>query len=402
MCILIFRGETILTQLLVKLFIKDFKETDKQNVRTSYGVMASIVGIVCNVILFGIKVTIGIIINNISVIADALNNLSDAGSSIISFIGIKLAERPADKEHPFGHGRLEYISALVISFLILQVGFSSLKSSVSKIIHPEATGFSWTLIFILSISVLIKLWLSFFNKKLGNLINSNVMKATSADSLSDAVVTLATIISIIVGKLAGLNIDGWMGLVVSLFIIISGINIAKDTLMPLLGEAVDKEIYSKITKKVESYSGIVGSHDLIVHNYGPSHVMASIHAEVPNDSNMEEVHETIDRIERDILREFGIFIVIHMDPIEVNDKKVLEKKNMVLKIVKDIEPNATIHDFRMVNGEIITNLIFDLVVPRSYTEEDEKNLLMQITENINKMHEKYKCIITIEKSYIAE
>lgn len=402
MCILIFRGETILTQLLVKLFIKDFKEIDKLSVRTSYGVMASIVGIVCNVILFGIKVTIGIIINSISVIADALNNLSDAGSSIISFIGIKLSERPADKEHPFGHGRLEYISALAISFLILQVGVTSLKSSVSKIIHPEATGFSWTLVFILSISVLIKLWLSLFNKKLGNLINSNVMKATSADSLSDAVVTLATIISIIVGRLTGLNIDGWMGLVVSLFIIISGINIAKDTLMPLLGEAVDKEIYSKITKKVESYDGIVGSHDLIVHNYGPSRVMASIHAEVPNDSNMEKVHETIDRIERDILKELGIFIVIHMDPVEVNDKKVLEKKNMVFKIVKDIEPKATIHDFRMVNGEITTNLIFDLVVPRSYTEEDENRLLMQVTENINKMHEKYKCIITIENSYISE
>lgn len=391
-----------MTGLLVKLFVKDSENIENVKVRTSYGVMSSIVGIICNVILFGIKIIIGLIINSISVMADAFNNLSDAGSSIISFFGVKLAERPADKDHPFGHGRFEYISALVVAFLILQVGLSLLQSSFNKVLHPEKVGFSWIMVAILSVSILVKLWLSLFNKKLGNLINSNVMKATSADSLNDVIVTFATIISIIASKLTGINIDGWIGLIVSVFVMLSGFNIAKETLMPLIGEAVDKDAYANITNKVESYEGIIGSHDLIVHNYGPSHIMATIHAEVPNDSNMEDVHETIDRIERDVLREMGIFLVIHMDPVEVNDKKVLEKKKMVVEVVGDIEPKASIHDFRVVNGKGITNLIFDLVVPHSYNEEDEQDLLKKVTEYISENYGKYQCVITIEHSYIAE
>lgn len=391
-----------MTQLLVKLFIKDYDKVEQSSVRTAYGVLSSVVGIICNIILFGTKLIIGFLINSISVTADAFNNLSDAASSIIGFIGVKLAERPADKEHPFGHGRFEYISAFVVSFLILQVGFSCFKSSFTKVLNPENIGFSWIMVIILGISVLIKLWLSIFNKTLGKRINSSVMKATSADSLGDVLITSATVISIIIGKVTGLAIDGWMGLIVSVFVLIAGFNIAKDTLEPLLGEAVDHEIYQSITDMVESYDGIIGSHDLIVHNYGPSHIMATIHAEVPNDVNLEEIHEIIDSIERDILREKGIFIVIHMDPIEINDSKVLEKKNMVIGIVKELEPKATIHDFRVVNGENQINLIFDLVVPYSYSELQEQELLFKVEENIRKIDSKYQCVITIENSYIAD
>jgi cation diffusion facilitator family transporter len=390
------------TQFLVKLFIKNYENTENIKVRTAYGVMASIVGIICNVILFLIKISIGIMINSISVMADAFNNLSDAGSSIISFIGVKLAEKPADKEHPFGHGRFEYISALVVAFLIVQVGFTLFQNSFDKVLHPEEVGFNWILVLILSISVLIKLWLSVFNRYLGNRINSNVMKATSADSLSDVLVTFATIFSIVFANLTGLTIDGWVGLVVSIFVLLAGFNIAKDTLMPLLGEAVDREVYINITRKVESYEGIIGTHDLIAHNYGPSHIMATIHAEVPNDSNMEEIHETIDMIERDVLRELGIFLVIHMDPVEINNKIVQEKKNLVVKVVSTLEPKATIHDFRVVNGENLTNLIFDLVVPHSYGEKEEQELLIKVTELLRTIDDRYQCVITIENSYIAE
>lgn len=391
-----------MTQLLVKLFVKDYDKVEQSSVRTAYGVLTSIVGIICNFILFGIKMIIGLILNSISVMADAFNNLSDAASSIIGFIGVKLAEKPADKEHPFGHGRFEYISAFIVSFLIMQVGFSCLKSSFAKIINPEAVEFSWVLVVILGISVLLKLWLSIFNKTLGNRINSSVMKATSADSLGDVLVTSTTVLSIIIGKITGLAIDGWMGLIVSVFVLIAGFNIAKDTLEPLLGEAVDPEVNKSITDTVESYDGIIGSHDLIVHNYGPSHIMASIHAEVPNDVNLEEIHETIDSIERDILREMGIFIVIHMDPVELNDSKVLEKKSMVIDIIKKLEPKAAIHDFRIVNGESQVNLIFDLVVPHSYSNTAEQDLLLKVEEAIQNVDSKYQSVITIENSFIAE
>ncbi|HSW35882.1 MAG TPA: cation diffusion facilitator family transporter [Candidatus Limnocylindrales bacterium] len=390
-----------MTQLLIRLFVKNYKNVDNIKVRTSYGILASIVGIISNILLFAIKITIGLILNSISVMADAFNNLSDVGSFVICFIGARLAGRPADQEHPFGHGRLEYIAALVVSFIILQVGFLLLHRSFVKVLNPEEIEFSWILIVILSMTVLLKLWLSLFNKNLGKAINSNVLKATSIDSLNDVLVTSAAIIALIVGQLTGLNIDGWMGMVVSVFVLFAGFNIAKTTLLPLLGESVSRDIYNRITSKVESYAGIIGSHDLIAHNYGPSHTMATIHAEVSNDLNMEEIHEIIDKIERDVLREMGIFLVIHMDPVEVNDKSVLEKQNIVVKIVEELDPEATIHDFRVMNGEDSTYLVFDLVVPHSYNDNDEQILMMRITERVDIIYNKCRCVITIEKDYIA-
>jgi len=391
-----------LTELLVKLFVKNKEKTEEQAVRTSYGILSSIVGMICNLILFGIKMMVGILINSISVMADAFNNLSDAASSVISFIGVKLAERPADKEHPFGHGRFEYIAALAVAFLILQVGVSLFQSSFSKVLKPEEVVFNPFLVGILCVSILVKVWMMLFNRKLGKRINSTVMKATAADSLGDVMVTSATIVSAIIAGLTGLKIDGYMGLVVSIIVMLAGFRIAKDTLEPLLGQAIDHEVYQRITNMVESYEGIVGSHDLIIHSYGPTHRMATIHAEVPSDINFEKAHETIDRIERDVLEKLDIFLVIHMDPLEVNDLFVLERREFIINIISSLEPKATIHDFRIINGEHQINLIFDLVLPYTYKKAEEQKLLSSIVEEVRQQDSRYQCIITMENSFIAE
>lgn len=391
-----------MTELLVKLFIKNYTNVENPSVRTSYGVLSSFVGIICNVILSTVKMIVGIIINSISVTADAANNLSDAASSVISFIGVKVAGRPADKEHPFGHGRAEYIAAFAVAFLILQVGFNLLKSSFQKVLKPEAIEFDPLLVGVLFLAVLVKLWMMLFNRKLGKKINSSVMLATSADSMGDVIVTSATIISTIIAGVTGLKIDGYMGVIVSLFVMFAGFRIAKDTLEPLLGQAVERDVYEKLTNMVQSYEGIVGTHDLIIHNYGPTRLMATIHAEVPNDIDFEKAHETIDHIERDVMEKLDIFLVIHMDPIEMNDSMVLEKREMVLDIIEELEPKATIHDFRIVNGEHQINLIFDLVIPYSYSKDAAQKLLASIVEQIRGNDPRYNCIITMENSFIAE
>lgn len=389
-----------MTSLLVKLFIKDSENLEDPQVRTAYGILSSMAGILCNVILFIIKLIIGLMMNSISVMADAFNNLSDAASGVISFVGVKLASRPADKEHPFGHGRYEYIAAFVVSFLVLEVGFTCMKSSFSKIRNPEEVGFYPVLIGILAVSMLIKLWLGCFNRKLGKKINSGVMKATSADSFGDVLITLVTILSIFIGKWTGLRVDGFMGVAVSLFVLYAGFTIAKETLEPLIGPAVTPELYQQITEFVEKYDGIVGTHDLIAHNYGPSTIMATIHGEVPKDSDIEKAHETIDAIERDALRELGIFLIIHMDPIEVNNERILALKTVVTKIVEEHESEASIHDFRVVNGEEHINLIFDLVVPHKYKKDKEEKLIEGILKAVQEKDDRYQCIITLEHSFV--
>ncbi|MFA7673394.1 MAG: cation diffusion facilitator family transporter [Clostridia bacterium] len=391
-----------MTQLLVKLFIKNNENTSDSKVRTSYGVLAGIVGIICNLILVAIKLAIGYIIGSISVTADAFNNLSDAGSSLVSLFGAKLAQRPADAEHPFGHGRAEYVAALVVAFLILHAAITLATDSFNKILNPASVGFDWMLVIILCVSILIKVWMMIFNGKLGKRINSGILMATASDSRNDIIVTSLTIVSVVIEHYTGFKIDGFMGLLVSVFVLLSGFKIAKDTLVPLLGAAVDQSIYKKITEKVESYEGIIGSHDLIVHNYGPSHIMATIHAEIPNSKNMDEAHDIIDSIERDVLKEMGIYLVIHMDPEEVNDIKVFVYKNMVVDVVGDLDPKATIHDFRVTVDKDHTNLIFDLAVPITYSVKQEDDLIDKIRENISKMSERYRCEITLEHSYVSE
>ncbi len=389
-----------MTKFLIRRFIREPEEIHKGSVRTAYGVLSSVVGICCNLLLFAVKLVCGLVLSSISVMADAFNNLSDAASSIVSFVGVRLAGRPADEEHPFGHGRYEYIAALVVAFLVLEVGFSCMKSSVSKIFHPEELRFQLVIVVILCLSIVVKLWLAAFNRKLGTKLNSKVMLATAADSTGDVLVTGATVVSLVAGKLTGLYLDGYMGAVVSLVVLLAGLKIAKDTLEPLLGEAVDHEVYERITKKVESYPGIMGSHDLIVHNYGPTHSMATIHAEVPNTVKIEEAHELVDRIEREVLRDMDLFLVIHMDPVEVNDVSVAEQKKMVAELVRELEPNASIHDFRLVNGEEQINLIFDLVLPYSYKEAKQEQLTEKLTEELRKIDIRYNCVITVENSFI--
>lgn len=273
--------KNIMTEYLVKKFVKDYQNTEDAQVRTRYGILSSCVGILCNVLLFGTKLVIGLLMNSLAIMADALNNLSDAASSIISFVGVKMASKPADKEHPFGHGRIEYIAALIVSFLVIEVGITCFRSSFGKLFDPEPIAFEWVPFLILLLSVGVKLWMSLFNRKLGKRIDSKVMLAAAADSTGDVIVTSATLASILIGYFTSANVDAIAGLAVSLLVIWSGINIARDTLEPLIGQRPDPELYHQIQEMVESYDGIVGTHDLIIHNYGPNRSMASIHAEVP-------------------------------------------------------------------------------------------------------------------------
>ncbi len=391
-----------MTELLVKRFVKEHEEIEKMSVRTAYGVLASMVGIFCNVFLFVVKVTIGFLMRSVSVMADGFNNLSDAGASIISFVGVKIASKPADEEHPFGHGRMEYISALIVSFIVIEVGLSFFKDAIGRIRNPLELQFHLipTLILILSIGV--KFWLGLFNKKLGTKIDSKVMLATSADSMGDVIATAATIVSVLVFKIFEINIDGFVGLGVSLAIMWAGVGIAKDTLEPLLGEAVPKDVYKKITTFVEGYEGVCGTHDLIVHNYGPGRSMASLHAEVPNDVDIELSHEIIDQIERDALKQMGIFLVIHMDPIEMKNEATLLAKQQVEQMLADLDAQVSIHDFRMVVGENQINLIFDMVVPIQYDKEQRKMLCQETRRRMHEIDERYQCVIVVENSYVAE
>jgi len=391
-----------MTNFIVKLFVKDYEQTNKMSVRTAYGILASVVGIFCNVLLFAVKFFVGIGIHSVAVLADSFNNLSDAGSSIISFIGVKMASKPADEEHPFGHGRMEYIAALVVSFLIIEVGFTFLKDSIGKISEPAQLQFRLFSIILLLLSIGVKLWLSNFNRKLGKEINSQVMMATATDSMGDALATTVTIISILIFHFTKLNIDAYVGIGVSLVIMWAGIGIVRDTLAPLLGEAVPAEVYRQVTDFVESYDGVVGTHDLIVHNYGPGRSMASVHAEVPNDVDVEISHEIIDRIEREAVKEIGIYLVIHMDPIEVNNAHLDQVKQQVDGAAKEIDGALTIHDFRMVDGENQINLIFDLVVPASYDKEKRKEVCKVLRKRMNEIDSRYQCVIQVEISFIAE
>lgn len=390
-----------MTEFLVNKFIKDSANIESTEVRTRYGMLASVVGIFCNVLLFSVKLTIGLILSSLAVTADAFNNLSDAASSIISFVGVKMAGKPADAEHPFGHGRIEYIAALIVSFLVIEVGFTFFKSSISKIMHPEEITFDLVPFIILILSILVKLWMAFFNNKLGKRIDSKVMLATAADSLGDVITTSATVISIVICHFTSINVDAIAGLIVSGIVIWSGVSIAKDTLEPLIGQRVPSELYQKITDMVESYEGIVGAHDLIVHNYGPNRSMATIHAEVPNDVSIEASHEIIDRIERDAKKKLNILLVIHMDPIEMRDEEVLELRDKTSHIVHALDPELHFHDFRVLKENEKKNLVFDLVVPDSYTEKDANRVMHQLIALLHEIEKNVDCIITLDRSFEA-
>ncbi|MBS5794095.1 MAG: cation transporter [Clostridiales bacterium] len=389
-----------MTNILIKLFIKDYKNIKDENIRRKYGELGSFVGISSNIVLFIIKILVGTFIGSVAIMADSFNNLSDSLSSIITLVGFKLGAKPADEEHPFGHGRMEYISGLIVSFIIMLIGFEFLRTSFFKVINPENISFSYATIFILLITVLIKVWQAFFNKKIGTLINSHSLIATATDSRNDVIVTSVTILSLIIFKFFSINLDGYFGIIVSIFLMYSGFTLARETLSPLLGEAVDNELAEKIKSIALSYEGIIGVHDILVHNYGPNKSIASLHVEVPSDVNINKSHEIIDLIEKHIQKELNIFLTIHMDPVNINDDRIEPILNTIKDVFKKYNDELDTHDHRLVDGENRINFIFDLVIPYNFSKEKEINLISDIKSSVSKLDERYKCIINIEKSFI--
>jgi cation diffusion facilitator family transporter len=389
-----------MVEFIGKYYVKKKGAEDNQlKKRQIYGTVSSVIGIMLNVCLFLGKYIAGVISGSIAIMADAVNNLSDAGSSFITLIGFRFAGKKPDVDHPFGHGRFEYISGFVVSMAIIMMGFELVKSSVSKILHPADIDMGMISVIILVVSILVKLYMAYFNRRIGKKINSSAMKATSVDSLSDACATFVVLVSMIVIRISGLNIDGYVGVLVSLFIFYAGYNAAKDTIDPLLGKNPDPEFVESIKNIVMSHDNVVGIHDMVVHDYGPGRVMVSLHAEVPGDGDIFELHDAIDHIERELTEELGCSAVIHMDPIETNNEIVKALKAKINEGVILLIEGASIHDFRMVQGPTHTNVIFDVVVPYSvkYSDEEVKEKVCRMVQLIDNT---YFAVINIDRLYI--
>ncbi|MGL4738190.1 MAG: cation diffusion facilitator family transporter [Cellulosilyticaceae bacterium] len=389
-----------MTQLLLKLFVKNSHDIRNPHVRTQYGQLAGSVGIICNLLLFVAKLAIGLLFNVISITADAINNLSDAGSSIMTLIGFKIASKPADEDHPFGHARVEYISGLIVAFLILNIGIQLIQSSINKILHPESAGFSLAIAIVLVLSVLMKLWMAAFNSQLGKAIHSTTLKATAMDSLSDVISTSAVLVALITERLTGWKLDGYMGLLVALFIIYSGIKVIKETISPLLGEAPTQDLVTEVETKISGYEGVLGLHDLMIHNYGPERCFASVHVEVDAAEDIMLSHDLIDQIERDFLEEQGIHLVIHLDPIVTDDEILNLLRSLTLEKVKEVASTLSIHDFRAVKGATHTNLIFDVTVPHDFNLSD-KEVAYAIDQALKTVDPNLYTVITIDHNYIS-
>ena len=390
-----------MTKLLIKLFIKDAGNTENPAVRVRYGVLSGAVGIACNLLLTIAKFLIGSLTNSIAITADAVNNLSDAGSSAVTLFSFKAANRPADDEHPFGHGRIEYIAALGVAFLILMMGFELVRSSIDKIMHPEALAFSVPALIVLLLSIGVKIWMAIFNHQLGKRIDSPAVGAVVMDSVSDTAATTVSMLALILSKFTALPLDGYMGIVVALFIFYTGIQIVRDTVGSLLGQAPDPKLVKELESEILSFDGVVGVHDLIVHNYGPNRIFASSHAEVPSNEDIMKSHDTIDLIEREIKKKFHIDMVIHMDPIVVDDEQINRLRLQLSEIAREIDPRFTIHDFRMVEGPTHTNLIFDLVIPHN-CKMKKSEIYRRVNELVNELGPQYYTVITVENSFVTE
>lgn len=388
-----------MTKLLISK-IKNKYDISSTIGREKVSTMSGWCGIICNAILCLIKFIIGTVTGSVSITADAFNNLSDAGSNVVTIAGAKLANKPVDKEHPFGHGRIEYVSALVVSFIILLMGFELGKNSVMKIIKPEEVGFSIVSLVVLILAICVKLWMAYFNNKLFKLTNNINLKAVCQDSLNDCIATGATILSLVISRLTGFyHIDGIVGLLVAGAIILSGIGILKDTLGPLLGQPPSPELVKRIEDIITDEAEIVGVHDLIVHDYGPGRIIASAHAEVPSNEDIVHIHDVIDNVEKKIQKELNIIICIHLDPIDINNEEVNKYKAIAQKIIKQYNDEYSFHDFRMVNGKTHKNLIFDLVVPFDKNNDTTK-ILNDIMAAFKKYDESLNVVVTLEHSFI--
>jgi len=387
-------------ELICKLFIKDYKNTSDKEVRERYGTIFSLFSICCNILMVSFKLIVSYITNFVSIRADALNNLSDVGSNIATLFGFKLANKHADSDHPYGHGRMEYVSGMVVSFLILYMGFNALFESFNKIIHPEETTYSIIALIVLLVSIGIKLVMFYINNKAGKAIESETFLAAGQDSFNDSIMTASTLICLIFYKITNINLDAYVGFVVSIFVIKSGIEIFKNVLDTILGQAPDKELIKQIEKEIMEHKHVLGIHDLLMHDYGPSSKFMSVHAEVDSHIDVMELHDIIDNIEMEILDKYGILTTIHMDPIDTKDKLAKTLKTKVKNIVLEINSEYNIHDFRMVKGSSHTNLVFDVVIPAS-DESSHEEVRKIINDNIKeKLGNNYNCVITVEHSFV--
>lgn len=384
-----------MTNILLRLFIKNCDDTQNPAVRSSIGKLAGLTGIVCNCLLTVLKLVIGLLVGSMAIIADGVNNLSDAASSLTTLLGFRMAQRPADKQHPYGHARYEYLSGLAVAALILLIGAELVKSSVAKIINPEPIDISAATIALLAASVAVKLWMSGFYKTLGKKINSTALYATSVDSRNDVISTCAVLLGCLVNYLFGLNIDGYVGLAVAIFILYSSVGIAKDTISPLLGQQADDELVDKITELVLSHEKVLGVHDLLVHDYGPGRCYASAHVELSADEDPMACHDIIDDIECDVLEKMNVHFVIHYDPVVQNDAEQNEMRRTVGEIIRELNPAFSIHDFRIVRGSAQSKLVFDLGVPYSMIEK-KKEIKERIDAALNERGKKYITIIRFD------
>jgi cation diffusion facilitator family transporter len=385
---------------LSRWLIQDYDRPEDPEVRRKYGVLCGSVGIGLNLLLFLAKFFAGTISGSIAITADAFNNLSDAGSSLVTIVGFKLAGQKPDPSHPFGHGRMEYLSGLAVSVLILLMGFELLQSSVDKIRHPAAIEFSWLSVVILLLGIAGKLYMSYYNRSVGNKINSAAMKATAADSLSDSISTAAVLAATLIAHFFHVNIDGWVGVAVACFILYAGYNAARDTIDPLLGQAPDPELVTDVEKTVLSFPPIQSIHDMIVHDYGPGRLMISLHAEVPADGDLLEMHDTIDLVEQTLREKFHCDAVIHMDPSVTNDEQVLKMRSKMHQLVQVIDKRITVHDFRMVTGPTHTNLIFDVACPFDLKQSDEE-VKRQVEEIVDLLDGNYNAVVTVDRIYAS-
>lgn len=393
------RGKENMITLLTKLFIRDHRNTSSPAVRQAYGVLCGTMGIALNLLLFAGKFFAGLFSGSIAITADAFNNLSDAGSSIITLIGFRMAGQAPDPGHPFGHGRIEYISGFLVSLLILLMAFELIKGSVEKILHPRDLTFAPVIVVILAVSILVKCYMALYNARIGRQIESAAMKATATDSLSDMLATAAVLAATLTTRFTGLSIDGYCGVLVGLFILYAGFQAARDTLNPLLGQAPDPAFVKQIEDIVLSYPAILGIHDLIVHNYGPGRVLISLHAEVPADGNLLELHDTIDLAEHRLRGELGCGAVIHMDPVCIHDEQTQRLKIMAQHVLSTIDERLTLHDFRIVAGPTHTNLIFDVVTPYDFDYSDA-GLCELINRRLKEQDPRYCAVIDVDKQMV--
>ena len=387
-----------MTEFLIRRFVRDAADVKNEKVRAAYGNLAGVVGIVCNALLCAGKLLAGALSHSIAITADAVNNLSDASSSIVTLVGFKLAEKPADAEHPYGHARIEYLAGLSVSVMILVIGVELARTSLDKILHPTAVAFSWVSVAVLAASIGVKLWMALFNRTVGRRIGSSTLLATAMDSRNDVISTAAVLAAALLSHFTGLELDGWMGMAVALFILYSGVGLVKDTVDPLLGEAPSAELSQFIARKVLSYDGVLGTHDLMVHDYGPGRCFASVHVEMDAEEDVMKCHDIIDNIERDLHDQDNIHLVIHYDPILVGDEAVGTRRQMMCELLQGISPELSLHDFRMVPGPTHTNLIFDVVVPPAFPLSDQA-LRQRIQQAVEHKDTQYYTVVTIDHSY---